>query len=146
MDTWVQGLPKWLVSRAAGQAVAVEHGPAARHILVVEDEPHVSALLADTLLDHGYAVTAIDSALGTLDLARQLRPCAILLDLGLPYRSGALLLADLKADPATAHIPVIIVSALTELLAPDRRVLAAAVIAKPFETPALIDALRQTCG
>jgi CheY-like chemotaxis protein len=63
------------------------------------------------------------------------------LDLGLPYRSGAALLADLKAHPATAVIPVIVVSAYTDALPRERAALAAAVIAKPFAPATLLAAL-----
>jgi DNA-binding response OmpR family regulator len=75
-------------------------------------------------------------------LARRLRPAVILLDLGLPYRSGGALLEDLKADPATAGVPVLVVSALAADLSPARRALAAGVVAKPFSPAALLAAVR----
>jgi DNA-binding response OmpR family regulator len=116
-----------------------EAGPA---VLVVEDEPGVAALLAEVLAGAGYAPTMTDSALGAVALARRLRPAAVLLDLGLPYRSGGALLGDLKADRATAGIPVLIVSALADALPPARRGLAAGVVAKPFSPGALLAAVR----
>jgi CheY-like chemotaxis protein len=64
-------------------------------------------------------------------MLRTWRPDVVLLDLGLPYRSGAAVLADLKADPATAAIPVVIVSGAVEALPPARAALAAAVLTKP---------------
>ena len=63
------------------------------------------------------------------------------MDLGLPYRSGAALLVDLKANPATAAVPVIVVSAYTDALPRERVALAAAVIAKPFAPATLLAAL-----
>ena len=119
------------------------HAPAA---LVVEDDPGMQQLVAEVLRDAGYAVTATDSVLGAVTLARRLDPDAIVLDIGLPYRSGASLLAALKADHATAHIPVIVVSGLPEALPNPRRELAAAVLPKPFAPEELVAAVRRAVG
>ena len=117
-------------------------GPAsARRVLVVEDDPDLSEFLALRLRAEGYAVEAVDSIFGVADLIRRSRPDVILLDLALPYRSGASLLEALKADPATAGIPVVVVSAMAEMLGPRRRALAHAVIAKPFKTTAVLEAV-----
>jgi two-component system, cell cycle response regulator len=121
-------------------------GPAGPAVLVVEDEPGVAALLAEVLAGAGYAPTTTDSALGAVALARRLRPAVVLLDLGLPYRSGGALLGDLKADPATAGIPVLVVSALADALPPDRRALTAGVLGKPFSPAALLAAVRAAAG
>jgi CheY-like chemotaxis protein len=117
-----------------------------RHVLVIEDDAGIRELLADTLRSQGYAVTAMESALGATTLVRRLNPRVILLDLGLPYRSGGALLLDLKADPATAEIPVLVVSALAESLTPERRAMAAAVIAKPFNPDTLLSAVHDACA
>jgi CheY-like chemotaxis protein len=111
-------------------------------VLVVEDEPGVAALLAEVLAGAGYAPTTTDSALGAVALARRLHPAALVLDLGLPYRSGGALLAALRADPATAALPVVVVSAFAEALAPARRAQVAAVVEKPFSPTALVAAVR----
>jgi CheY-like chemotaxis protein len=115
-------------------------------ILVIEDDPGIRDLLTDTLQSDGYAVTATESALGAATLVRRLHPQVILLDLGLPYRSGGALLHDLKNDPATAEIPVLVVSALAETLTPERRAMAAGVVAKPFSPDTLLSAVRTVCA
>jgi CheY-like chemotaxis protein len=112
-------------------------------VLVVEDHPGTSALLDDLLTDAGYRVRCLDSALGVHDTVRRLHPAAVVLDLALPYRSGGALLGDLKADPATAPVPVIVVSAYTEALTGARAALAAAIIPKPFDASTLLAALPQ---
>ena len=94
----------------------------------------------------GYEVTAVDSAFGLAGLVRDLQPAAILLDLGLPFRPGVDLLSELKADARTAQVPVIVLSGLTEILTEERRALAAAVLAKPFDMERLLDVLQQTCA
>ncbi|MGH2352450.1 MAG: response regulator transcription factor [Chloroflexota bacterium] len=113
-----------------------------RRVLIIEDDPHIRDLLVDMLSGDGYAVTSADSALGAATLVRRLRPGVIILDLGLPYRSGATLLSDLKADPETAEIPVLVVSALSETLSPERRALAADVLTKPVGLRELLDAVQ----
>ncbi len=118
----------------------------APRILVVEDDPGSAALFADVLGEEGYAVSVLPSALGVRREIARLRPDAIVLDLGLPYCSGATLLADLKADPLTAPIPVLVVSALLEALPPDRAALASARLAKPFAVQDLLAALQATTG
>jgi DNA-binding response OmpR family regulator len=124
---------------AAGEVAA------GRRVLVIEDDAHIKDLLTDVLTGDGFAVTGADSVLGAAALVRRLRPCAIVLDLGLPYRSGASLLTDLKADPETAGIPVIVVSALPETLTPERRALATAVLAKPISIRDLLRAVHAVC-
>jgi DNA-binding response OmpR family regulator len=118
----------------------------AQSIFVVEDDPAVSSLLTEILARAGYEVTAADSAFGLAGLVRDIQPAAILLDLGLPFRPGVDLLNELKADARTAHVPVIVLSGLTEILSEERRALAAAVLAKPFDTERLLDVLEQTCA
>ena len=113
-----------------------------RRILVIEDDNAVSNLLSLVFETEGYAVTRIDSALGAVEVVRRLSPHAIVLDLGLPYKSGAMLLRELKQEPDVADIPVVVVSGLTESLTPARRKLAAAVVAKPFAPTALIDTVQ----
>jgi DNA-binding response OmpR family regulator len=115
-------------------------------VLIIEDDPDFRALLAHVLEQEGYAATAADSVLGAAALARRLRPAAILLDLGLPYRSGASLLAELKADPRAADIPVLVVSGMPEVLPAERRALAAGVIDKAAGLPRLLAAVRAACA
>ena len=81
---------------------------------MVEDDPHSAELLDLYLAGAGYRVAhARDGAEG-LEMARRLRPRAVLLDILLPRVDGWELLARLKADPATAACPVVIVSMLDE--------------------------------
>lgn len=120
--------------------------PAEPHrILVVEDDPPCRALISTSLSAVGFEVTVTDSALSASQLISRLQPSVILLDIALPYRSGAAWLADLKADAQTADIPVVVVSALPEMLTDERRALAAAVVSKPFNPRALAQLVRETC-
>ena len=117
-----------------------------RRVLVIEDDRTFQELLVQLLHDAGYDVIAVDSVLGTAALVRRQRPDVILLDLGLPYRSGASLLSELKADKRTADIPVLIVTGSSDALTPERRALAAGVIDKPPEFDALLAAVGDACA
>jgi CheY-like chemotaxis protein len=99
--------------------------------VVIEDDEQIAELWVTILEAVGYAVVRRDSGLGLVGLLRTWRPDVVLLDLGLPYRSGAAVLADLKADPQTAAIPVVVISGAPEALPPARAAQAAAVLAKP---------------
>lgn len=113
----------------------------AQHVLIVEDDSAASAVIADILQTAGYEVTETASGLGVTALVRRLNPGAILLDLGLPYRPGTSVLADLKADPRTADVPVVVLSGLTESLSEERRAMAAAVLPKPIDMCVLLDTI-----
>jgi len=114
-------------------------------VLVVEDEPDIVNVLNDLLSSAGYDVSSTDSVFGAAALVRQLDPCVILLDLGLPYRPGTTLLAELKADPRTADVPVLIISGLPEALTEERRAQATAVLTKPVDMTVLLDAIQHAC-
>ena len=113
-------------------------------VLVVEDEAGVRELLSLVLSTAGYQVVVAESALGVVERVRRQRPAALVLDLGLPYVSGAHLLATLREDPdpAVREVPVVIVSALTEALPPARRAQVSAVLAKPFAMDDLVSAVQ----
>lgn len=86
-----------------------------KSILIIEDERDVVDLLTLQLKKAGdYAVSAaLDGAVG-LRQARADKPSLILLDLMLPSMPGLEICKVLKGDPATRHIPIIILSAKAE--------------------------------
>lgn len=84
----------------------------AENILVIEDDSFLRKLLSKKLESSGFNVhEAIDGKAG-LDAAEASKPDLILLDLLLPGIDGFEVLSQLKANPATAQIPVIILSNL----------------------------------
>src|SRR5438046_7914528 len=85
-----------------------------RKILIIEDETDVADLLTLNLRKAGYRVsTAADGASG-LQNARDNRPDFIILDLMLPKMSGLEVCRILKGDVATAHIPILMLTAKAE--------------------------------
>ncbi len=86
--------------------------PGDRVLLVVEDDPTFAKTLLEMTRDRGFrGVVALRGDEG-LALARRLLPSAILLDLQLPVVDGLRVLEQLKAHPATRHIPVHVLSGL----------------------------------
>jgi PAS domain S-box-containing protein len=87
--------------------------------LVIEDYPATNKLLVDWLYEAGLsAASAFDGESGLMQ-ARRLNPQLILLDLQLPKLDGWQVLTALKQDPATAAIPVVIVTATEEQAPPS---------------------------
>jgi DNA-binding response OmpR family regulator len=89
----------------------------AGRVLIVEDEPRIAEILADLLADEGYApMVSVDGA--ALATAHSEPPALILLDAMMPGMDGPEVCRRLKADPRTAHVPVVFLTAMpTQALA-----------------------------
>ena len=79
-------------------------------ILVIDDEPAARDLVTRVLTKEGYRVETATSGQEGLVLARRLQPAAITLDVMMPGMDGWAVLTVLKADPLTAHIPVVMLT------------------------------------
>lgn len=83
-------------------------------VLVVDDVPDNLALLHDALDESGYTVLVATSGEAALQRAVQALPDIVLLDAMMPGLDGFEVARRLKADPRTAHIPIIFMTGLTE--------------------------------
>ena len=83
-------------------------------VVVIEDDRRSADLLTLYLEGAGYAVMVAGDGVDGLELVRRLQPVAVILDVLLPRLDGWDVLARLKADPATASLPVVIVSMIDE--------------------------------
>ena len=92
--------------------------PAADRILVVDDEADIVALVAYHLAKAGYRVATAGNGDDALAVARRDRPALLVLDLMLPGMSGFDVLTQLRADPATRDVAVLLLTARKE--EPDR--------------------------
>jgi CheY-like chemotaxis protein/HAMP domain-containing protein len=79
-------------------------------LLVVEDDPRYAAVLRDQARAHGFKVLVAGRGADALRLVREYKPSAITLDIFLPDMLGWTVLARLKQDSATRHIPVQVVT------------------------------------
>lgn len=116
----------------------------ANRILIIEDEPDVAEMLDFFLSESGYRVHIAAFGLQGLSAARQRNPDLILLDTILPDIDGYSICRELRAMPATAHIPIIFLTrhaenphklAALEMGADD-------FIAKPFDLTELLLRIR----
>ncbi|MBK9114922.1 MAG: phosphate regulon transcriptional regulator PhoB [Betaproteobacteria bacterium] len=80
-------------------------------VLVVEDEPAILELLKVNLVDAGFEVIAAESAESARELIDAALPDLLLLDWMLPGQSGLALAKQLRSDPRTRDLPVIMVTA-----------------------------------
>ena len=88
---------------------------AGKTILIIEDERDVVDLLALHLRKSGkFAVSTANDGASGLDKARNERPAFIILDLMLPKMPGLEVCKVLKTDPATRHIPIMMLTAKAE--------------------------------
>src|ERR1043166_5114302 len=76
-------------------------------ILIVEDHSHIRQVLVLRLNELGYTVFEAETGLDAFRLAREIPPDLILMDLGLPGISGDEVMAWLKTDLVTRHIPIV---------------------------------------
>jgi hypothetical protein len=79
-------------------------------VLVIDDDPSVRDLLLRSLARDGFRVEVAADGMAGLELAKQLQPAVITLDVMMPHLDGWSVLTALKADPATADIPVIMMT------------------------------------
>ncbi|MFH1865449.1 MAG: response regulator transcription factor [Candidatus Eisenbacteria bacterium] len=85
-----------------------------KHVLVIEDDKDILELITYNLGREGYDVTGVVSGEEGMDAARSAGPDLVLLDLMLPGIDGLEVCRRLKADPDTAHLPIIMVTAKGE--------------------------------
>jgi CheY-like chemotaxis protein len=112
-------------------------------VLVVEDGPYIGAMVKAALEDEGYRVQLEANGRAGIAAARAARPTVVVLDLMLPDLDGQEVLRALKEDPATASIPVIVMSAVASVLKPEERLLVESVVRKPFELDDLLHAVQR---
>jgi signal transduction histidine kinase/CheY-like chemotaxis protein len=109
-------------------------------LLSVDDDPSVAPLLEKMLAGHGYRIVASSNGNTAVSEARRLHPTAILLDVLMPDRDGRDILRELKSDPQTRDIPVIVVSVVDSADLPD---LADGYLTKPVRQEQLLRLLEE---
>ena len=79
-------------------------------ILVVDDDPTIRRFIATLLADRGYEILEAPDGEQAYQMAGEVKPDLMLLDLIMPFRDGFDVLQDLKREEITSHIPIIIMS------------------------------------
>ena len=114
-----------------------------RRVLLVEDEPAVSAGITAMLEGEGIEVRAVERGAEAPDAARSFRPDAVILDLGLPDISGLDVYVSLKA--MAPDLPIIFSSGHADQAAIEQQIDSSAVafLRKPYELEALLETLQR---
>lgn len=112
-------------------------------ILVVDDEPDIRMILTTFLEAVGYRVVAAADGFEALARAREEAPDAVILDVMMPEMTGYQVARVLKAEPATAAAPILMLTAKTQRSDRFRGLGSGAwaYLAKPFELPEVRAAL-----
>lgn len=91
------------------------NAPVPRDVLVVEDDPVVSRLVAHLLMRRGFTVHAAADGLHAQTLLKTLPPPAVVvLDVMLPYVSGFELLTQIRETPGWNNVPVIVLTSKSQ--------------------------------
>jgi CheY-like chemotaxis protein len=126
--------------------------PARPHVLLVEDDNDTREVLRLILESDGMVVTPAHDGLDALARLEEvhrrdpLTPCAIVLDYMMPRFSGAQFRARQLANPETADVPVILVSAISDLQSYAEALRPFAVLQKPIDPDQLTSLVRQASG
>ena len=117
----------------------------ANNIFIADDESGFVATLKSRLEFEGFEVTSAPDGRAALEMIRKALPDLILLDIMMPAVNGYQVCRELKEDPATSPIPILMVTAKSQ--ESDRfwgmEAGADAYITKPFEMDDLIGKIRE---
>ncbi|MEH7829229.1 response regulator transcription factor [Gemmobacter denitrificans] len=120
----------------------------ARHAMLIEDEPNIAEAIRFLLGRDGWQVTTLPDGVQAETAVRSARPDLLILDLMLPGRSGLEVLEALRADPETAALPVLMLTAKGQ--GRDRLAAQEAgadlFMAKPFSNAEFVAAARALVG
>ena len=111
-------------------------------VLLVEDNPDVRDMMSLALELGGHRVLSAANGRDALALLHSKRPCVILLDLMMPIMDGWQFRAALEKCSACPDVPLIVISALSEMV---RDVPADAYLAKPVDIDRMLELVEQYC-
>lgn len=113
-------------------------------ILLVEDAPFLRFAFARLLRLHGYDVKEANDGREALDFVNEFRPQIIVTDLRMPVMDGVELIRRLRADPETADLPILAITADAKDRFENQALQAGAAdcLMKPFDLSVLLDRLR----
>ena len=106
--------PPTMLTSPLARTLREQQGAHGDLVLIVDDVPDNLAVLHDALDESGYTVLIATNGEQALQRAAQARPDIVLLDAMMPGIDGFEVARRLKADAATAHIPIVFMTGLTE--------------------------------
>jgi CheY-like chemotaxis protein len=134
--------PASVKQRAGEVAQQAGDGEQRGLVLAVDDNPDVIVLLKDTLKETPYTVVGVQDPTRVMELVEEMRPSAITLDVLMADVNGWQVLDQLKHNPATASIPVVMLTVIAEpttgyVLGADDY------LVKPFKKEMLLNTLQK---
>lgn len=111
--------------------------PLNKRILLCDDDEGITDVTSIVLDDLGCTVQTVSNGGEVVPAVRKFKPDLVLLDLWLPIMNGEEILRELKKDPHTQNIPVIVVSASKDTAQVAVRAKANDFLCKPFDIEAL---------
>ncbi|MBA2544657.1 MAG: response regulator [Deltaproteobacteria bacterium] len=115
-------------------------------VLIVDDEFGLADVTADLLKDAGYdVVLAINGKIGLASLAAR-HADIVIVDIMMPVMDGPEMIRRMRADPALASIPTILMTALPEAIPTGSAALQDAVLVKPFSLAELLRVMARLLG
>ncbi len=117
-------------------------------MLVIDDDPVILELLRVNFEIEGFDVVCARDGDEGFAMAQELQPDVVISDIMMPRRDGLQLLSDLKSDPRTENLPVILLSAKAQKSEVEHGLVMGAddYITKPFDPIQLIDRLNAVVG
>ena len=114
-------------------------------VLVADDDEDILSLVGAALDKAGYEVTRATNGAQALEQVRTLRPCVAVLDVAMPELDGIEVLRLVRADPATADLPVILLTARAQEEDARRAYAegASKYVRKPFSPRELVGLVRE---
>jgi DNA-binding response OmpR family regulator len=120
--------------------------PEKKVVIIVEDSAPLAALIKETLnAEAEYQAFEVQDGETALEVIHAVQASAVILDVGLPGRSGLEIYDALRAEARTRHLPVLFVTAQFPATAFAERGIMH-VIPKPFELDALLNYVDRLCG
>ncbi len=116
-----------------------------KRILIVDDEPHIQEVIRVSLEDFGFDLMEVSDGENVFQTVLDARPDLILLDVMMPGKDGYAVCQELKADPQTAAIPIILLTAKSRPEEMEQGLAAGAnaYVAKPFSPLSLLTVIHQ---
>lgn len=116
-----------------------------KKVLVVDDDTEVLDVMQEALEYYGYEVRVTAQAYAAFSIIETFKPGVVLLDYLLDGANGADICHQIKMNPWTAHLPVVIVSAYSKVLQSKGDFGYDKLLAKPFDLNELISTVEKFC-
>jgi CheY-like chemotaxis protein len=124
------------------------NGRADRTVMVVEDDHDVREVIMEILGDNGFSPLGACNGREALEVLRgsSNKPCVILLDIMMPVMDGPQFRAQQRSEPGLSDIPVVVLSAHTNVEEAAREMGAAGYMKKPVHLELLLSVIQRFCG